>query len=489
MGRQPRHFLSTRGLIQFQLSYIDMDRLKMDTASPISLDYTLHDLYRADTENGPNIVLIYYPLQFKHNHEDTSTKFVYEYKADGENEESTSSITMAAMLVPQRYAFSAGRMPLVILDVSAQIKLNSESESENKSSENMPPHHLDIYQTFAQLQPDQRPAVSFANSPDSIELGLDAKIAVLLPTDSLSHLTHLICPETHYEILSKRGLAVSGLPTPPSRVIDTTPGDYEDHNVCAAEIARMTESIELHQIPFMVKLPQSISGMGTFAVTSETDRARIKAMLTMQLGAMLRQLNEKNRHLYPCSIVLQDFIDGPVVALSMFITKTGQPIFVACCEQLFDEHSHWIGGRISYQQQTAFQKTFAGLMSKVAAFLHRKGYYGPAGVDIVTDRHSGEQLVIDLNVRVTGTFHLGPLTGHFTRRELFEAAMTTGDFFCTRDRFEAVFAEEIRKGSLIVSGWVHNASQAKSHAAITVGARDYDGLQEFLQRVTAVGKH
>ncbi|PKX97877.1 putative solid-state culture specific protein [Aspergillus novofumigatus IBT 16806] len=459
----------------------------MNTPSPIILDYTLHDLYTADSEDGLNTVLIYYPLQFGHNHEGTSAKFTYGYKVEEEDEDATSSLTMAANLVPQRYAFSAGRMPLVILDVIAQRRLDNESEGGPQGTDSAPAHHLDIYQTFAQLQPDQRPIVSFANNPDSIELDLDARIAVLVPTDCLSHLPHLTCPETHYEILSKRGLALSGLPTPPSRVIDTILVNHEDPSLLAIETARMTESIGQRQIPFMVKLPQSISGMGTFAVTSETDRTRIKAMLTTQLGTMLRQLNQTNRHLHPCSLVLQDFVDGPVVALSLFVTKTGQPIFIACCEQLFDDHSHWIGGRISYRQQAGFRKTFCALMGKVAAFLHRKGYHGPAGVDIVIDQHSGEQLVIDLNVRVTGTFNLGPLTGHFTRRGLFEAAMTSGDFFCTRDAFEEVFSEEIRQGSLIVSGWVHNESRSKSYAAITIGARDYDSLQEYLERVRAVG--
>ncbi|EAW23666.1 putative solid-state culture specific protein [Aspergillus fischeri NRRL 181] len=459
----------------------------MSTPSPITLDYTLHDLYAADSEDGLNIVLIYYPLQFGHNHEGKSAKFTYGYKVEEEDEDATSSLTMAANLVPQRYAFSAGRMPLVILDIIAQRRLDSGSEGDPQATDSVPAHHLDIYQTFAQLQPDQRPIVSFAENPDSIELGLDARIAVLLPTDCLSHLPHLTCPETHYEILSKRGLAVSGLPTPPSRVIDTMLVNYEDPSLLAIETARMTGPIEQHQIPFMVKLPQSISGMGTFAVTSETDRTRIKAMLTTHLGAMLRQLNQTNRHLHPCSLVLQDFVDGPVVALSLFVTKTGHPIFIACCEQLFNDHSHWIGGRISYRQQAGFRKTFCALMGKVATFLHRKGYHGPAGVDIVIDQRSGEQLVIDLNVRVTGTFHLGPLMGHFTRRGLFEAAMTSGHLFCTRDEFEEMFSEEIRQGSLIVSGWVHNESRLKSHAAITVGARDYDSLQEYLERVRAVG--
>ncbi|KAJ5916564.1 hypothetical protein N7504_000579 [Penicillium tannophilum] len=459
----------------------------MNPSSLITLDYTLHDLYASDSEDGLNTVLIYYPLQFGYNHEGTSAKFAYNYKVEDDDEDATSSLAMAANLVPQRYAFSAGRMPLVILDVIARRKLKSTSDGDPRAADSVPAHHLHIYQTFAQLQPNQRPIVRFEESPDSIKLGLDARIAVLLPTDCLSHLPHLTCPETHYEILSKRGLAVSGLPTPPSKVIDTILVDHEDPSQLADETARMLSPIEQYQVPFMVKLPQSISGIGTFAVTSETDRMRIKTMLTTQLGVMLRQINDINRHLYPCSIVLQDFVDGPVVALSLFVTKTGQPIFVACCEQSFDDHSHWIGGSISYRQQAGFQKTFSALMDKVAAFLHRKGYHGPAGVDIVTDQHSGEQLVIDLNVRVTGTFHLGPLTGHFTRRGLFEAAMTSGDFLCTRDVFENAFSEEIRQGSLIVNGWVHNESRSRSHAAITLGARDYDSLQEYLQRVRVVG--
>ncbi|PLB46158.1 hypothetical protein P170DRAFT_364812 [Aspergillus steynii IBT 23096] len=452
---------------------------------PITLDYTLRDLYSIDSEDDPNNVLIYYPLQFGHNHEGASAKFAYEYRVEDDSEDAASSLTMAANMVPQRYAFSAGKMPLVILDFPSK-ESDSEIQPDCERKGPLPLHQIDIHRTFAQLQHHQRPAVSFAKSPDSIELGLNAKIAVLLPTDCLTHLPHLTCPETHYEILSKRGLAMSGLPTPPSRVIDTILIDSEDPTLLAEETTRMTESIDQHALPFMVKLPQSISGMGTFAITSEAERAHVKAMLQTQLGSMLRQLNHSNHHLYPCSIVLQDFVSGPVVALSLFVTKTGSPIFIACCEQLFDDHSHWIGGSISYAQQAHFQTTFSALVDKIAAFLHRKGYHGPAGVDIVTDTRTGEQMVIDLNVRVTGTFHLGPLRGHFTSRGLGEVAMTTGDFFCSRDLFEGVFADEIQRGSLIVSGWVHGEG-AKSHAAITVGAGDVGELQEFLARVRAAG--
>jgi hypothetical protein len=380
-------------------------------------------------------------------------------------------------------------MPLVIPDFDSK---NNRQEANHKTCQiidKLPAHHVDIRRTFAQLLPDQQPNLTFVNSPESISLDVGAQIAVCFPTDCLSHLPHLIHPEIHYEILSKRGLALSGLRTPPSQVIDTCLIDSGDPILLKREVARIVDLIGQRRLPFMIKLPQSISGMGTYAITTEAERDRVKNVLTAQLKAMLQQLNGSNNHLYPCSLVLQNFITGPVVALSLFVTKKGQARFIACCAQLFDEQGHWIGGSISYREQMGLCESFAATMEEVAAFLHSKGYYGPAGVDIVTEEHSGEQFIIDLNVRVTGTFHLGLLMGHFCQRGLFKAAMTTGGFSYSRDEFEKRFADEIHNGSLIVSGWVHDESSRLSHAAITIGARDSHELEEFLGRIRAAGLH
>ncbi|KAJ5155719.1 hypothetical protein N7492_008522 [Penicillium capsulatum] len=459
----------------------------MDPKGAITLDYTLRDLYADSDEDGLNIVLIYYPLQFGYDREISSPKFVYGYTLQDDGERATLSIARAASMVPQRYAFSAGNMSLFILDPISNNKQKEGDHHTCLSADKLFTDHVDICRTFAQLVPEQQPALAFADSPESISLGAGGKIAVLLPTDCLSHLPHLVHPDTHFELLSKRGLALSGLPTPASQVIDTCLIDSGDPILLKKEVARMVDSIEQHQLPFVVKLPQTISGMGTFLITSEAEKDRVKALFLVHLEGMLRQVNIMNHHLYPCSMVIQDFILGPVVALSLFVTKNGQPQFIACCEQLFDDQSHWVGGSISYQQQPELRETFAIVTEKVAAFLHSKGYHGPAGVDIVTDSRSGEQLIVDLNVRVTGTFHLGPLMGHFVRQGLFEAAMTTGDIACSRDVFEEKFADEIRRGSLIVSGWVHGEPNHINHAAITIGARDSCGLRQYLERIRTVG--
>ncbi|KAL4922396.1 hypothetical protein BDW62DRAFT_217284 [Aspergillus aurantiobrunneus] len=448
---------------------------------PVTLDYTLRDLY-LDNNQDLNTVLIYYALQFKDHNALSPAKYTYGYTL--QNDEDAASIAMAAKMVPQRYAFSAGQMPLVILDFDSNKQNGADHEICQKPSV----YHTDVRRTFAQLDPDQQPSLTFASSPGSISLDAGAQIAVLLPTDCLSHLPHLVHPETHYEMLSKRGLALSGLPTPPSQVIDTClVGD--DPVLLEQEIGRILDMVDQRPLPFMVKLPQSISGIGVFPITTQAERDRVKTLLSEQLGAMLRQVNTSNHHLYPCSVVLQDRVPGPVVCLSLFVTRDGQPRFVACCEQIFDQQGHWSGGRISYKQQDCLRENFAAVAEKVAAFLHGKGYHGPAGVDILTDDGSGEQLVIDLNVRVPGTFHLGPLMGHFTGREMFEAAMVTGDVSCSRDVFEERFAREIGNGSLILSGWVHGKSGLASHAAITVGARDACELDAFLGRIRALFLH
>lgn len=457
----------------------------MERAAPLRLDYTLHDLY-SDTNEDPGTVLIYYPLQFGYNHDNSTVKFAYGYALQDDNEEAASNMAMAANMIPQRYAFTAGQMPLVVLDFDEK-----NNQRKNPTIDQIPSHHVDIHRTFDQFMPDQQPILSFANSPESISLDAGAKVAVLLPTDCLSHLSHIVDPEVHYEILSKRGLALSGLPTPASQVIDVDPRLIDPTSPISLEqeVARIVKSMDHRHLPFIIKLPQSISGVGTFPITTEAERGRVKGILTAKLGFMLQQLNEVNQHLYPCSVLFQDFVTGPVVALSLFVTKEGQPRFVSCCTQLFDKHGHWLGGSISYKKQAEYAETFAALMEKTATFLHRKGYHGPAGVDIVTDERSGGHLIIDLNVRVTGTFHLGPLTGHFTQRGLHEAAMVTGEVSCTRDAFEERFADDIRSGSMVVSGWVHGELNRASHATINIAARDSRELEEYFERIRAVGLH
>lgn len=453
---------------------------RMELSKSISLDYTINDLYAVDNEGEFNIALLYYPLQGDPNGATTAPKFVYQYELEGNMEGPKPPIPLAAKVVPQRYGFSAGKMSLLMPDFDS-------ASCNSPGFDTVPTHLDDTYRVFSQVKPDQQPMLCTVKQLGSLSLDPGSQIAVLLPTDDLAHLPHLMDPEVHYEILSKRGLAMSGLPTPPSEVIDSVldPASKQDMTRLKHEISRMIEPINKHKLPFMIKLPQSISGDGVAKVSTNSDRERTKELLTTLLEKILQHVNPSNHHLYPCSLVLQDFIRGDTVGLSLFVTKKGRPIFIACCQQRFDEGGHWTGGSISYREQSTFSQKYADISEKVATFLHGKGYYGPAGVDVITDESDQRQYIIDLNVRVTGTFHFGPLAGHFVRRGLFEAATVTHDFSCSRMAFEEAFHDEIENGSVIINGWAHE-SMRRSHGAITVGGRDASELSQLVLKITTL---
>ncbi|KAL7919771.1 hypothetical protein ACQKWADRAFT_329384 [Trichoderma austrokoningii] len=444
--------------------------------APVSLDYTLYDLYAVDNDGKTRPDLFYYPFGFKVD-ESLPVKFVYNLGLDTEIKSTADPNALMEMVVrglAQRYSFCAGKLH-IIFPIS--------TFGDSKES----PNQVELEKTFSQIHHDQIPNISFVTSPADVILSPETGIAVVVPTDSILAIPHAVDPDTHYELLSKRGLAFSGLPTPPTVVIDAGigPDDIQDPQQLQQAMQQMLEPLETYQIPFFVKLNQSVSGKGVFAVTSEAHRERIKKILGVRLQEMLRQINGINSHLYPSSFILQDYIPGKVVALSMFVTQKGRAIFNACCKQRFDSRGYWIGGQICYPDQEALKQKYAGTMNRIAEFLHQRGYYGPAGADIVT-ADDGKHYTIDLNVRVTGTHPLGPLAGHFTQRGLNNAMTITEYFTCSRSDFERVFKAEIADGVLIICSWVREEAIGLSHGGVTIGAANNEKLESLLARILSL---
>ncbi|QPH09537.1 hypothetical protein C2857_000369 [Epichloe festucae Fl1] len=447
------------------------------TAPTVVLDTTLHDLYRADNESGHQPTLVCAPFHVYQR--GPLTKFIYHAGLRPTQPAATNEAVVMLRLraTPQRHLFAAGRMPVVVLTSSGR--------------ESGTAHHVasvdaaSIQRSTSLLPRDQRPNVTLWPRPEDVPLEPGSEIALSRPTDCLSHLPHLIDPEVHYEILSKRGLAQSGLPTPPSTVVDTLlrpgdGGDMRDPAKTTAEATRMLRAVDTYKLPFVVKLPQS-AGKGTFVVTSDADRVRLTEMLRPQLQEMLEQVTEANHRLHPCSLVLQDYIAGKVVALSLFVTRKGRPIFVGCCKQKFNDDGRWAGGSISYSNQAELRQLYAESMGKAALFLHQKGYYGPAGIDILTNA-AGEQYIIDLNVRITGTFILGLVTGHFTKRGLDRAMVEAAYFSCSRTAFEEAFARAIQDGRIIITAWTYDESVSLSFGVFIIGGSTAGEIKwQFMQ--------
>lgn len=451
--------------------------VNMVSITPITLDYTLCDLYAIDNEGESVPTLIYDTQPTQSCGKTSSGKFTYHTSLQSGNPTTGASTALFFKCLVQRRVFLSGRMPVIILGITSEQKQREETIYRDE---------LDMYRNFSQLRLNQQPIASFVENADHIALHLKTPLVVARPTDCISHMPSVVEPELHYELLSKRGLARSGLPTPPSIVIDPLlPVDHlSDPARIQHEIDRIKIHLDTHRVPFVVKLPQSLSGQGTFTVQCEADRKQVKTMFSVTIRQMLQGINASNYHLHPSSVVLQDYIEGTEMALSLFVTRMGRPIFICCCEQRFDEQGHWVGGSISYAHQSALHQKYTKTIDEVAQFLHKKGYYGAAGVDVITDS-VGKQYVVDLNARITGTYQLGCLSGYFTQRGFETATLMSGYFPCPRTTFEEDFRREIQDCSLVITGWAHDDSMQLSYGSITAGGRTVSDTNRLLARVRA----
>ncbi|THC95817.1 hypothetical protein EYZ11_004687 [Aspergillus tanneri] len=379
----------------------------------------------------------------------------------------------------------AGKLPLVLLDLKPYEHCHNQGR--------LSPHHLDTFEVLGQLHPSQRPNVTFVRRFEDIRLHPGSKIVVLNPLDRVAHLPHLVDPEVHYELLSKRGLAYSGLPTPKTFVIDTVLGSKGDNSTeilncptkLSEEVECMIHLLRQRELPYIVKVPQSVGGLGTLIVRTESDRQMAETVLRAELLNMLQDVNPFNRHMYPCSLVVQEFVPGDTVGVSLFVTQQGRAIFIGCSTQNLDSSGRWAGGLMSYPDQPRLEKEYADVIRQIATYLHSKGYYGPVGADIMKDPATGRHLVIDLNVRVTGSYALGCLKNHFGKRGLSQGYICQFGVHCSRQMYLEHFRKEVEEGSLVLASWTPHLPDGSSLAVICIAAPDLLHLKQFVSRVEA----
>ncbi|KAL4892769.1 solid-state culture-specific protein-like protein [Aspergillus ambiguus] len=424
----------------------------MNAPESIVLDYTLADLYSADDEDHDICMVYAYappPNTQLAPHIPTLTHFPVQSPLCPAMDKHELAQTLFHVTA-QRFGFCSGPMRILVL----------EPDSQHGHGTPGPSSQTDIGRVFSQLQREQRPIPTYARDLTKPPLGTRVQLAVTAPLDWFDHLPHVVDPKTHYNLLSKRGLAESGLPTPKTVVIDTVLSPHESLTTAEIqqEVTRMTDPIREHPLPFILKVPLVTSiGQGTFMVQTEADRLTAYATFVKEVKSMLLALSPANESLRPCNLILQEMMS------------------------VVDRMYCWSGGFISYHKQRALGHHYCKTMEMVARFLHRHGYFGPAGVDVMTNE-KGNQLVVDLNVRMTGTYHLGPLRGHFTRCGFSEAAaLATHRLKCTRAGFESHFANELRRGCVLVTAWVH--AHEASLATITVAEEGLASLQALIQRV------
>ncbi|KAL8700747.1 MAG: hypothetical protein Q9201_005275 [Fulgogasparrea decipioides] len=450
-------------------------------APDVILNTTLADLYRADgLLQGENLVLLpcYWcsDVDYRESIPRTS-KYLYQGTPVPHSTNETRDLVIQCLsLECQRFLFAAGNVKAVLFDFCDDGDCKSEAT-----------------ETLSVLIKEQQPNVSFASGFQDLKRKIkSSQIAVVVPHEYLSSNRQLINPDTLYTLLSKRCLAISGLPTPQSILLDL---DELDGSV-EQKLALASSWIRCFNLPRVFKTQQGMSGEGTFLVRTEEERSDlIKCLYMSTLRRTLASVTPTNKYLYPSTLISQEMINQAwgCFAASFFVKRSGECVFLGACRQEMSDSNLWLGASIKYLDQDRLRRILWGTVSETSTFLARRGYHGPAGADIVlqngvNDRQALQPLIIDLNVRMTGSLVLCFLRAHLSeQRGLHEACITQRlRFPLRRGEFQDLLAREISSSRVIIVAWFQDRRLKHSWGTMILGGENAESLESLKERIKAL---
>ncbi|KAI4170272.1 MAG: hypothetical protein LQ346_008879 [Caloplaca aetnensis] len=458
----------------------------------VELDQTLYDLYSLDGGNPNEIAHVLALAPHPHGSVSSSLPANTKYTVQSPMAPKLDKDIWARICLgngSQNHAFMSGPISLHLFDIDPPEQDVADGEVESP-----PAAQTDAHRVYSCLIPSQRPRLSFIPSPAEFKPGAAVKVSAYPPLDFIDDHLCVVSQDVHYGLLSKRDLALSGLPTPPTDVIDgrLSPAEVQDENAVKVESRRIIQAVRDRPLPFVIKFPQSLAGQGVFVIRDHATKASRIQLLETEVPRMIRNLTSSNSHLSPVSLLLQDLVPSDTKNLSLFVTQKGRAVFISCAEQFLDEEGIYRGSILDYQRQEEFEAQHRLTIDQIAAHVHKHGFYGPMGADIMTDQ-TGKQKIVDLNVRLTGDYMMGPLRGHFyDRRGLgFSYLITPLVILGDRNQFEAKFARELMDGHIIVVGWARgklgrSGRTVYSVCSVAVGGQDRAGVLELVDRINAL---
>ena len=252
------------------------------------------------------------------------------------------------------------------------------------------------------------------------------------------------------------------------------------------EIPRIIEQLNNHPVPFVLKLNQSLSSVGTVITVTEADRAKVIEIVHEHLELYLPRITKDNAHLFPISLVMSDLIKSDTTAVNFYVRggeHAGEVVFLGGCEQLATGQ----GGRqttmIRYSEQDKMEKRFRKTLDRIGKALASTGYYGAAGADVMEDENG--QYVIDLNVRTSLSHVLYLLKGHFNKERGYGVALIYECLVLTlsRDEFEEKMAEEIGDAKVIIIGCAGLGESGKHAYGLVVAGKDLEEMQKISEKM------
>lgn len=362
----------------------------------IQLDTTLADLYRENGIRGPFVVTMYcvfghldlhpnFPRELTFPEDEEPVPF-----SDDEKEQDRLKRVILG-LKPLRRAFGLGSMEVLMFGPNATAAGMKRAISQLPRHQRHRPKFLDL---------DGSPLLEQLH-----EICRGRKLLFWRPQGWMKEFDCLVDPQEGFDINSKKFLTTSGIKTPRSIITNL-------QNIALDSPGTILDS---RALPFVVKLCRAGCGFGTYIITDEAKRLKM-------VEAMRRY---KRRGV--TEVLVSDYIDL-VQDLAVHFLIGGadserghdNPLVLGVTVQTLTPDGKWVGGHIDYSAQKRLQDLVHETVRDTALRIPRS-YVGWAGIDIVIDR-DGQQWVVDLNARFTGSMPICFMSQHFWKKRFLPLA-------------------------------------------------------------------
>lgn len=347
---------------------------------------------------------------------------------------------------------------------------------------------------------------TYANIEDCVRNHDGSKIRWGFAMDFAERLPYVFHPELVYKLNSKRWLGV--IPKPrsanddlldceiqcPKHQIKTRdhkemwyyggPNCHECTAGIEAEITRITNKLQRRTLPYVLKLTQSLSAVGTNIATNEDERKELLEKMSQYLAEYLPRITKQNAHLYTTTLILSDLIPGQTMALNFFVRRDGSVVYSGACHQLETGEGGRQATAITYADQDKLEKKYKKTLEVIAQALHEEGYYGAVGADIMEDEN-GAQFTIDLNVRTPLSLVLYLLKGHFNDKRDFGMALVYEcvQLTISREELEKRFNKEFQEGRIVLLGSARFGEKKQWAYGMVIAGEQKKNIDELSDRI------
>lgn len=191
----------------------------------------------------------------------------------------------------------------------------------------------------------------------------DQRYITSFPFETMGAAQQVIDPETLYHLHSKE--AIADISCPQAEVYNEV------------------------QFPCIIKLSHGYAGLGNFFVRNEADLQKAQKQINEQWPDAPIVINE----------LLTDIIGD--YGVQFYLDKQGSITWLGFTQQVFNENGRWSGGVFNADIQDNLYDDFIKIARPVAQYLHKNGYFGVVGIDVL-ENNNNEFFLVDLNPRLTG---------------------------------------------------------------------------------------